>query len=103
MPGSISLVTRSKTLRFGYGKKFQKSLGNFANQAFLFAKSTPGRRWADGNTSPTRKRGDGTIPRLRVGLVFDSFPSSSLGTYTLEAPLPVSANEAGHHRDDPLP
>ena len=25
--------------------------------------------WADGNTSPTRKRGDGIIPRLRVGLV----------------------------------
>ena len=25
--------------------------------------------WADGNTSPTRKRGVGTIPRLRVGLV----------------------------------
>ena len=25
--------------------------------------------WADGNTSPTRKREVGTIPRLRVGLV----------------------------------
>ena len=25
--------------------------------------------WADGNTSPTRKQGVGTIPRLRVGLV----------------------------------
>ncbi len=37
MPGSISLVTRSKTLRFGYRKKFQKSLGNFANQACLIA------------------------------------------------------------------
>ena len=25
--------------------------------------------WADENTSPTRKRGGGSIPRLRVGLV----------------------------------
>ena len=25
--------------------------------------------WADENTSPTRKRGVGIIPRLRVGLV----------------------------------
>ena len=29
----------------------------------------PSPGWADGNTSPTRKRGVGTIPRLRVGLV----------------------------------
>ena len=29
--------------------------------------------WADGNTSPTRKRGVGTIPRLRVGLVLKPF------------------------------
>ncbi len=28
-----------------------------------------GRGWADENTSPTRKRGVGIIPRLRVGLV----------------------------------
>ena len=30
---------------------------------------SPAWSWADENTSPTRKRGVGTIPRLRVGLV----------------------------------
>ena len=29
--------------------------------------------WADGNTSPTRKRGVETIPRLRFGLVLEPF------------------------------
>ncbi len=29
--------------------------------------------WADGNTSPTRKRGVETIPRLRFGLVLKPF------------------------------
>ena len=36
---------------------------------WALAKADMHPRWADGNTSPTRKRGVGTISRLRVGLV----------------------------------
>ena len=47
--------------------------------------------WADENTSPTRKRGVGIIPRLRVGLVLKplvqllaAISSAHLGTGTVD-------------------